>query len=43
MTQEQWKNLEYKEVSVKSGMEERLFLGEFLGCGGAGAVYDLCR
>lgn len=43
MTQEQWKNLEYKDVSVKSGMEERLFLGEFLGCGGAGAVYDLCR
>ena len=41
MTQTQWQNLEFKDVVLKSGMNEHLRLGQLLGRGGAGAVYDL--
>ena len=41
MTEEQWKQLAFKDVIVSAGFKERLRLGERLGSGGAGAVYDM--
>ena len=41
MLEEQWQQLAFKEVIISAGFKERLSLGELLGSGGAGAVYDM--
>lgn len=43
MSEERWKQLAYKKVTVDAANREDLQLGKLLGVGGAGAVYELCE
>ncbi len=43
MTEEKWLLLAGQEVTVSAGCDEKVKLGNLLGCGGAGAVFDFCR
>ena len=43
MQHAQWQLLAHQEVIVCAGYKEHLRLGKLLGCGGAGAVYDMCQ